>query len=116
MAAKSTNAESSKKSLPTPAAKSILPSERVAARRSAMSVETVFSGLSEQDVFLCLMALLNQLHFNVMSNDVWTLSMMAAQKQAEHLGIDAETFIEVMKRNEAARSSTRSKNPMASMF
>lgn len=74
------------------------------------------SGFSEKDVIATLLALLDGLSSNVLSGDIWTLSIIQAQTRARHFGVADEAFAAIMQRVIAAQQQNRRRNPMASMF
>lgn len=63
-----------------------------------------------------LLSLIQALQWNVLSGDVWELSIAAARKHAETMGVDNETFKGIMVKLEVFRKRQRDRNPMSSMF
>ncbi|MBT8196346.1 MAG: hypothetical protein KJO64_07950 [Bacteroidia bacterium] len=90
-------------------------SEQDAACHSLTRTEIKSSFTKEEliDLFGCL---LQGLSHNVLSGDVWTLSLAAAKSHAIDNGIDLEkinTFLNIINR---ARKQEGNKNPMSCLF
>lgn len=91
------------------------PSELDAAAQLAIPTGQPSSGLSEQELLLCLSATIAQLQCLVLSGDVWWLAKFGAGKRVAHL-ISPEKYEEFWRALAAARQMRREGNPISSMF
>ena len=95
---------------------SLPPSEQAVACRSSTIIADESSGLSSTATIVALFALLEGLASNVLSRDVWLLSVYQAKDTAMQAGVTEQEFDEVMKRFRKIQESRRMGNPMHSMF
>jgi hypothetical protein len=72
---------------------------------------------TDKETISVLLALFEGLSSNVLSGDVWWLSIHQAKHiSIEQFGISEEVFEEVMKRFNEVRVANGRRNPMSSMF
>lgn len=92
------------------------PSVPAAAGRSSTSAGSELFGCSEQELTGTLLALLGGLSANVMSSDVWALSVLHARTLVGQYGVEQAAFDRIIVRVLEAQQRNRASNPMASMF
>ena len=91
-------------------------SGQVAVKRCLTEIENLSPVVSERDILVCLMAILDAAHREVLSGDKWSLIYSAAKQKAAQNGVDEKVFLQVGMKLEAFRTVTRSGNPMSGMF
>lgn len=79
-----TTAENLKKSVVTPAPKSLLPSEPAAAHPSSIVTDQL---LSDREVAKCTLLLLKAMSREMIGSDVWIMAISTAEREAEAMGI-----------------------------
>lgn len=92
------------------------PSGPAAACPCSTRIAPGLSEFSSTEVIGVLLALLDGLSSNVLSGDVWALSILQAQARAREFGVADEAFAAIMQRVIAAQQQNRRGNPMAAMF
>lgn len=70
----------------------------------------------KNELITVLLAMMQGLSYNVMSQDVWALSMFAARKIALEAGINEERFMLIQAKIFELQQAGKSCNPMQSMF
>lgn len=110
------SAKSMIRSKKCPAGKSVRPSDKGVLLLSAMFEDARSSKDPKSKILLCLLAMLQGLAFECLSQDQWILSMYQAKRLVKSYGVTEEEFMLVQQGIFELQQDSRNKNPLVGMF